>query len=745
MSDRKIHNSHEILIDIITRFNTARLDSWPGLIVAISRSFESFTQRCEIKTGVLILTRQNGTQLVARHNLQQWDGDNLVGLVDDLQERIGELTWEASGIPKIWLLNDRTIEENLTPNHVVYRADVEREVSFWAILEPKDKPDSVDSLLFASYISCVARVIEVSRAIQRETRARQELEQQNTELKAAEASFVNIMEDLRRQNENLTRLISLGTRFACCSTLKELATLATKVTGELLGGSIVALFLRHNPQKDFKLSSIWGHKFDSQDFESFAIGIDELPEGDVEIIDTSSEFGHSEISRSLDLKTGMVVKLRGKTDVLGVLLVCEKRWPRVFAEDEIENMSALSNMLSIAIENLMLLEDTTRQLNQMSSLKEYVETVVDSVDLAILVVDNSFRITMFSKGFEKLYGYKPSDFIGRHLFEAFPHLLDQGFAEIIEMVKSGKPFVRNGWRRKNLDGTEVVQNIRILPHRDGEGRTIGGIAIISDVTEKAKLEDQLDRSEAKFRKLVEELDDGYIVVTNGTIVYANRSISELSGLPIHEVIGNKVGCLFPDSSMLEEKITPQARIRCESKLIHSSGTIVPVEVTIYPSDYGGEQALSVIIRDITERKNIEKKLFERNREMQLRHEQITRLNQELEATVNRLKQSQESLLQSEKMAMLSEIAVAANHEINQPLFSILGQAQLLLKQHTETDEPTYGRLKQIEEAALKIACVTKKITNLATSILGEEGQKLASPSDPGHPQELTEDLQVDSC
>ncbi|HVP58751.1 MAG TPA: histidine kinase dimerization/phospho-acceptor domain-containing protein, partial [bacterium] len=60
-----------------------------------------------------------------------------------------------------------------------------------------------------------------------------------------------------------------------------------------------------------------------------------------------------------------------------------------------------------------------------------------------------------------------------------------------------------------------------------------------------------------------------------------------------------------------------------------------------------------------------------------------------------------------------------NHEINNPLFSILGHAQLLLRKYTEQDEDTVHRLRMIEESALRIACVTKKLANLADPVVKE--------------------------
>ncbi len=742
MSSEKSHRLQQSMVSILVELSAPGLKSWPSIMLAVSRSLEKLADLFQIGQCVLAITKPQTVHILARHNVQQFEMDTLVEYLEDLHDRVEDLSWAATCIPEVYRLDDDSDSQSISSRSRVYRVNLDPDNCLCGMFDLDRQSQDIE-LAVASYLLHVAKTVQQHNFIKRQVEAKEALEQANAELKATQASLLNIMEDLRNQNQDLTNLNSLSSKFASCSSVHELARIATEATSELLGGPIVALLVSGSDGAKLDVAHVSGSEVELDGLPDIQPGDTVPPEPLFETIDLSADPPYRDFCKALGCKSGIAFWLVGKTKVLGLLVVCEHRWHRVFTEDEIENLSFLCNTLSISIDNLWLLECTTKQLHEMSTLKEYIETVVDSVEMAILVVDSNFRITMFSKGFERLYGYKSSDFIGKHLFEAFPHLLEQGFAEIIETVKSGKPFVRNGWRRKNLDGTEVVQNIRVFPHRDASGSIIGGIAIITDVTEKVKLEDQLDRSEAKFRKLVEELDDGYLIVAGQTVVYANRSAASMSGLPIHEIIGNNPNCLFPDASFLSQNFA--ARTRCESKLIHTSGTLVPVEVTVYPCDYGGKQAISVIIRDITDRKNIEMELAEKNREMRLRNEQITRLNQELEATVNRLKQSQESLLHSEKVAMLSEIAVAANHEINQPLFSILGQAQLLLKDHARLDDDALGRIKEIEEAALRIACVTKKITNLASSMAGQGEIQPARSPEMDMPPDLSEDLIVDSC
>jgi PAS domain S-box-containing protein len=543
------------------------------------------------------------------------------------------------------------------------------------------------------------------------------------ELKEMQVCSLNIMEDLQRKNRDLSALNRISREITSRTSLSELAQTAVGAIAATFDGACVGLYVT-DPATSCYIPYFTAGQI-AQQTEDLRVSSSgdlatQLAKGEEIVFDTAKEMPALPLARAVDAKSGVIVPLHSKGNILGFIVVCEARWHRVFTEDERENLRVLTATLSVAIENATLLTRTAGQVEEMNLLTEYIETVVDSVDLSVMVVGSDFKIGMINRGFERMYGRPRDQFIGKHLFQAFPHLIEQGFEEIARQVFDGKPFVRFGWRRATLGGRESVQNIRIFPHRAASGVTIGAIVIIEDITEKAALEAQLAKSEAKFQSLVEDLGDGYLILTQGRVVYANRAASNLSGIPASELLGIEIGRALSDEELVAECTKPTGKkIRRESRLIHSTGTWIPVELSLNTCEYSGSQSVSVVVRDVTERKKFEKQLELKNREMSFRNEQVTRLNSELEAIVNKLKDSQENLIKSERLAAITETSVAANHEINNPLFSILGQAQLLLRKYTDQDEDTVHRLRMIEESALRIACVTKKLANLADPVVKE--------------------------
>jgi PAS domain S-box-containing protein len=550
-----------------------------------------------------------------------------------------------------------------------------------------------------------------------------DLDRVNRELKEMQVCSLNIMEDLQRKNRDLSMLNDIARKLASWKDLPGLTKNAANAASRILDGAEVTVFVRDLGEgrlKPFQASD--NLRTRESDGPPAVASTDPLLEklsaGECPQFDPAGEGTAGLLARETGCKTGLIVPLRSDKEVQGFVLACERRWHRVFTDEEVENLKVMASTLAIAMENADLLSRMASQVQEMSILKEYIETVVDSVDLGVMVIDDTLKITMFNRGFERLYGYKKEEFQGKQVFEVFPHLVEQGFSEVAQQVLKGTPFMRYGWQRTLLNGTPVVQNFRVFPHRDASGNIVGGIAIIEDVTEKAQLEDQLAKSESKFSRLVEDLDDGYLIVADGKIVYANRAASDLAGTQIHELIGMRLAEVLDDEKLVDMCTRPiEDRSRYESKINHSTGTWIPVEVGLSSCEYGGHTAVSVLLRDITETRRFEKQLEDKNREMRLRNEQITRLNLELEATIDKLKASQESLIKSERVAAITQTSIAANHEINNPLFAILGQAQLLLRKYDGQDEDTLDRLRTIEDSALRIACVTKKLANLADPVV----------------------------
>ncbi len=141
------------------------------------------------------------------------------------------------------------------------------------------------------------------------------------------------------------------------------------------------------------------------------------------------------------------------------------------------------------------------------------------------------------------------------------------------------------------------------------------LSVTHDITERKRAEEAIKQSEAKYSSLVENSNDGIIIIENGILRFINTKMSEMTGFSPEGAVGRK----FVDFSPSEEKAKLMERHlkrmsgekvpeTYETTIIHRDGHHIFVEVHASNTVYQGHPAVIAIIRDITERKQAEESL-----------------------------------------------------------------------------------------------------------------------------------------
>lgn len=135
--------------------------------------------------------------------------------------------------------------------------------------------------------------------------------------------------------------------------------------------------------------------------------------------------------------------------------------------------------------------------------------------------------------------------------------------------------------------------------------------------ERQQAEVALRESEKRYRRLVESSPEAISVIWMEKIVYINTAGAQLLGAnSSKEIIGQLIWTfIHPDYVKIQKQRMQQVQQQRqqtelqEEKLIKLNREIIDVEITGIPYTYYGEAAIQVIIRDITERKRVQKKLI----------------------------------------------------------------------------------------------------------------------------------------
>jgi len=176
------------------------------------------------------------------------------------------------------------------------------------------------------------------------------------------------------------------------------------------------------------------------------------------------------------------------------------------------------------------------------------------------------------------------------------------------------------FRMKKKDGSEVWLEDHGWYITDDDGEILFHEGIIRDITQRKYAEEALRESETKYRELVDNSPDAITIYVEGKIVFVNNECLSLMGASgSDELLGKSVmEFVHPDyhdlvNERMRSAITAGTGLPVmEEKFIKLDGSVVDVEVKTMLISLDNKPAVQLIVRDITERKQIDN-LLEKSR------------------------------------------------------------------------------------------------------------------------------------
>jgi PAS domain S-box-containing protein len=286
-------------------------------------------------------------------------------------------------------------------------------------------------------------------------------------------------------------------------------------------------------------------------------------------------------------------------------------------------------------------------------------SIVEASRDAILGTTPDGVVTSWNHGAEVLFGYAAADMIGRPVDVLVPADGMEQEADLRREVARGVGLEKTETIRLRKGGTPVHVSVTMSPIHDAGGR-VGGIATICrDVTER-------NRAEAKFQGLLESAPDAILVVgADGLVRLVNRQTEVLFGYERAELLGQPVERLIPERfaaghPQMRSGFNADPSVRAmganvELAARRKDGSEFPVDISLAPLETEEGMLVSAAVRDVTERKQAEAALLEREAELALARDQAV----------------EASRLKSDFLANMS-------HEIRTPMNAVIGLTGLML-------------------------------------------------------------------
>ncbi len=278
-------------------------------------------------------------------------------------------------------------------------------------------------------------------------------------------------------------------------------------------------------------------------------------------------------------------------------------------------LAAVWLVLSVAITRKMrrLFGSYERALAELDERRDFAESLVNTAQVIILIMDPQCRVMRINPATERLIGLRQDEVIGEHWFNRFvpePHrtLLRDSLEGLTDQT------IPQGYINP-ITGHDDQQHLiawnheRLVTH---EGAPAGTLAIGHDVTEWVRAETALQERERLYRTLVEHLGEGIGIVSpeNEAFTFANPAAHTIFGVPEGCLVGHTLA-EFTDPDDFEI-IRRETRLRREGEqssyeltIRRPNGERRYILVTAVPQQ-GPDGALSGtlgIFRDVTGRHN----------------------------------------------------------------------------------------------------------------------------------------------
>jgi len=267
---------------------------------------------------------------------------------------------------------------------------------------------------------------------------------------------------------------------------------------------------------------------------------------------------------------------------------------------------------------VIALRDITERKEKTAEI-EMKSILLDSASDSIIVMDLEGSFQYMNESAYKSRGYSREELMAMNLKElddpAYRDAIPSRFKEIME---KGMVIFESAHRRKDGSVMPVEVHSRLIRM---EGQELF-FSIIRDITERKRVEEALQESEERFKKVSGSAKDAIIMIDDeGIISFWNEAAENMFGHSSQEAVGKNCHRLIApqrfheayEQGIIGFKNTGQGFAigkSLELVALRSDGTEFPVELSLSVTQFQNRWSAIGIVRDITERKRAEDALKE---------------------------------------------------------------------------------------------------------------------------------------
>jgi two-component system, sporulation sensor kinase A len=334
----------------------------------------------------------------------------------------------------------------------------------------------------------------------------------------------------------------------------------------------------------------------------------------------------------------------------------------------------------------IIIRDITKQKLEKNEALDHLNLITENMIDIIGLVNDKGVFTYLTPSYEWVTGYSQTEAIGTTPF-TLVHSEDRSYviSEFMRMISEQSPLTVE-YRYQKKDGSYIWLESQGTPVNE-ENSIRYAVVATRDITKRKEAEYALKKSEHTHRIILEHSNDLICLIdSEGKYMFASLSYQNILGIDPKTLLGldafKFIHCEDHDSvqKYIERLAASEDLQPLVYRKIHASGKEIFLEGKGMPmlSENGQVEGIVFISRDITEKKRVE-----------------------------------EYIRNSEKLAVLGELAAGVAHEIRNPLTSIKGLFSLLKDSEVEKEkqyfyqEVIYDELNRIEQIVNEFMALAK--------------------------------------